>query len=128
MGLCIIAVGVGGLIAPTRLASVGDRFDSRGAWFAIGVVRLTLAALLLWVAAGSRAPRTLRVVACVPAIAGVGALATPLIGVDGAQDVVESWTQQGSGVLRLTTVPILILGGVLACGCMPRRRASSPNT
>jgi hypothetical protein len=70
---------------------------------------------------GSRAPKTLRVVAFIPLVAGI---ATPFVGIERAQTVIEWWTHQGSGVVRLTAVPLLALGGFIAYACAPARRAA----
>jgi len=119
IGLCIVAVGAVGILAPSGLVWIAHRAESPVDLFAVAAIRVALGVLLLLVAPASRAPRTLRVVAVIPLLA---ALATPLMGVERARAIIEWWTQQGSGVVRLTAIPLLALGVFIAYACAPRRR------
>ena len=121
IGLCITAVGAVGIVVPSALVWIGERFATSGEWYALGAVRIAFGLLLLAVAKTSRAPRTLRVVACIPLLAGVGALATPLVGLERARGAIEWWSQRGPGVARLTALPLLALGGFVAYACAPAR-------
>jgi hypothetical protein len=126
MGLCILAVGAIGIVTPSALVGIALRFGTPTEWYALGAVRIALGVLLLWVAKSSRAPRTLRVVAFIPLLAGLGALATPFVGVERARATLEWWTRLGPGYLRLSAIPLLVLGGVIAYACAPARRTASP--
>src|SRR5262249_27314274 len=66
--------------------------------YVIAAVRVAFGVLLFAVAKDSRAPRTLRVVAFIPFVAG---LATPFVGVERAWATIEWWSEQGTGVVRL---------------------------
>jgi hypothetical protein len=99
LGLVIVVVSVVGMVAPSVLLRVASRFDNSAAWYGIAIVRLSLAALLFAAVKGSRSPMLLRVVACVPLLAGLGALATPMTG-----------------------IVLLALGGAMAYPCAPRWR------
>jgi hypothetical protein len=120
IGLYILAVGVIGMIAPSSLIWIAQRFTTPMDWYALAAVRIAVGLLLLSVAKASRTPRTLRVVAFVPLIA---ALAIPVLGVEHARATVEWWMAQGSGLIRLSAVPLLALGGVIVYACAPARRA-----
>lgn len=122
LGLVIVVVSVVGMVAPSVLLRVASRFDNAAAWYGMAIVRLSLAALLFAAAKGSRSPMLLRVVACVPLLAGLGALATPIVGVDRAQAAIAAWSRQGDGVVRLTGIVLLALGGAMAYPCAPRWR------
>jgi hypothetical protein len=122
MGLCIVAVGAIGIVTPSALVWIARRFGTAADWYALAAVRLAFAALLLWVASASRAPRTLRVVALIPLVAGLAALATPFVGVERARAALDWWSGLGSGYVRLTAVPLLALGGFIAYACAPTRR------
>jgi hypothetical protein len=124
IGLCIAAVGAVGIVAPFGLVWIGERFATPKEWYALGAVRVTFGLLLFSVAKTSRAPRTLRAVACVPLLAGLGALATPLVGLERARAAIEWWSQRGTGVVRLSAIPLLALGGFVAYACAPARRAA----
>ena len=121
IGLLIFSVGVIGMVAPSVLLWIAGRFEGPLAWYALAVVRVLLGVLLLVVAKSSRAPRALRVVAFIPLVAG---LAIPLVGVPRARATVEAWSLQGPGVLRLSAIPILLLGGFIAYACTPARGAA----
>jgi hypothetical protein len=121
IGLLILTVGVIGMVVPSALQWIAGRLESPRAWYALAVIRVLLGVLLLVVAKSSRAPRALRVVAFVPLVAG---LAIPLVGVPWARATVEAWSLQGPGVLRLSAIPVLLLGGFIAYACAPARGAA----
>jgi hypothetical protein len=124
IGLCIAAVGAIGILAPSSLVWISQRFGTPAEWYAIGVTRVAIGLLLLAVARTSRAPRALRVIAFIPLLAGVGALATPSIGLERARAIIEWWSRQGPGVLRLPAVFLVALGGFIAYACRPSPRAA----
>src|SRR5262245_7664160 len=121
--MCIVVVGRAGSLAPGPLLWIGQWFTTAGEWYVLGTVRVAFGLLLMSVAKTSRAPRTLRLVACIPLLAGLGALATPMVGLERARAMIEWWSRQGADVARLTAVPLLALGGFVAYACDPARRA-----
>lgn len=123
IGLSILTVGVAGLIAPASLVWIARRFAAPvdWLWYTLAVIRVAFGVLLLFVAKVSRAPKTLRVVAFIPLAAG---LAIPFVGVERAQATVDWWSMQGPGLVRLTTIAIMALGGFIAYACAPSRRAA----
>ena len=120
IGLCIIAVGAVGILAPSGLIWIAQHSIAPGELYFIAAFRVAFGLLLLSVASASRAPKTLRVVAFIPLVAGI---ATPFVGVERAPAIIEWWSQQGSGVVRVTAVLVLALGGFFAYACAPARRA-----
>jgi hypothetical protein len=125
IGLCILTIGAIGIITPSAMVWIARRFDSPVDWYAIGAVRVAVGALLLSVAKSSRAPRMLRVLAFIPLLAGLGALATPFVGVERAQAILEWWSRLAPSYLRLSVIPVLLLGGLIAYACAPARRAAA---
>ena len=123
-GLCIIAFSALGILTPSFLVVIAQRFGTPTAWYAIGTVRLAFGVLLLSVAKTSRAPRTLRVVAFIPLCAGLASFAIAFMGVERARAMLESWSRLGSGYERLSFIPTLVLGGFIAYACAPPRRAA----
>jgi hypothetical protein len=121
MSLVIIAVGAVGILAPLGIVWIAQHSLAPVELYSIAVVRVAFGMLLISVAFASRAPKTLRVVAFIPLVAGI---ATPFVGIERAQTVIEWWTQQGSGVVRLTAVPLLALGGLIAYAYAPARCAA----
>jgi hypothetical protein len=45
---------------------------------------------------------------------GFAALATPFLALERARATLEWWSRLGSGYVRLSAIPVLILGGVVA--------------
>jgi hypothetical protein len=124
LGLCISAVGVGGIFAPSGLVWLAQLFVTSGAFYAIAAVRIAFGLILISVASTSRAPRTLRVLGYVIVILGVTTALTSLVAIGRTRGGIEWWLQQGSGVFRLTGVLVLALGGFVAYACAPTRRAA----
>jgi hypothetical protein len=121
IGLCIVAVGAVGILAPSAFIWIAHHADAPVDLYIISAFRFAFGVLLFAVASTSRAPRTLRVVALAPILA---AIAMPFVGVERARATIEWWTLQGSGVIRLTGIPLLALGGFVAYACAPARRAA----
>ena len=116
IGLLIAAFGTVGILAPAGLIWVTHHAVSPAQLYFIAVVRVAFGVLLISVASGSRASKTLRVVALIPLVAGIS---TPFVGVDRAPAILEWWTKQGSAVIRLTALAVLALGGFVAYACAP---------
>jgi len=125
IGLCIIAVGAIGIIMPSAVVWIAQRFGTPAEWYAIGAVRVAFGLLLLSVAKTSRAPQMLRVVAFIPLLAGLGAFATPFVGVERARATLDWWSHLGTVYIRLSGIPLLTLGGLIAYACAPGRRAAN---
>lgn len=119
IGVCIIAVGVVGLLVPSALIWLAQHSLTPGELYFIAAFRVAFGVLLLSVSSASRIPRTLRVVGFILVVAGI---ATPFIGVERARPIIEWWTLQGSGVVRITSAFVLGLGGFFAYACAPARR------
>jgi hypothetical protein len=123
IGLYILAVGAIGIFAPSSLVWIAQRFTTPVDWYALAAVRVAVGGLLVSVAKASRAPTALRVVALIPLVA---ALAMPFVGVERARATIAWWSLQGSGIVRLSAMPLLTLGGFIAYACAPARRTAEP--
>ncbi len=44
---------------------------------------------------------------------------TGLVAIERADAIFEWWLRQGSGLVRLTGIPLLVLGGFVAYACAP---------
>ena len=122
-GLCIGAVGLVGIVAPSGLIWLAHPFATSGAFYLIALVRSAFGLVLISVASASRAPRALRIMGYVIVIAGITTALTGLVALEQARGAIDWWSQQGSGLLRLTGVLVLALGGFVAYACAPGRRA-----
>ena len=122
-GLCVSAVGVVGILAPSGLVWLARHSTTSGAFYVIAAVRIAFGLILISVASASRAPKALRVLGYVIVVLGITTALMGLVAIGGARGAIEWWLQQGPGVLRLTGVPVLALGGFVAYACAPTRRA-----
>jgi hypothetical protein len=123
-GLCIATVGVVGILAPSGVVWITQHFVTSGAFYVVATVRVAFGLALISVASTSRAPKTLRVLGCVIVIAGIATALTGLLGIGRARAIIEWWLEQGPGVVRLTGVLVLALGGFVAYACGRARRAA----
>ncbi len=124
IGLLIVAVGAVGIIAPSGLVWIAEHSVTSGAFYVIATVRVAFGLVLISVASVSRAPKTLRVLGYLILIAGITTALTGLVAIESAHAIIEWWLLQGSGVIRLTGIPLLALGGFVAYACAPARRAA----
>ena len=124
IGLLIVAVGAVGIIAPSGLVWIAEHSVTSGAFYVIATVRVAFGLVLISVASVSRAPKTLRVLGYLILIAGITTALTGLVAIERAHAIIEWWLRQGSGVVRLTGIPLLALGGFVAYACAPARRAA----
>ncbi len=124
IGLLIGAVGVIGIIAPSGLVWIAEHSVTSGAFYVIATVRIAFGLLLISVAPVSRASKTLRVLGSIILILGITTGLTGLVAIERAYATIEWWLRQGSGVIRLTGIPVLALGTFVAYACAPARRAA----
>ena len=121
MGLCIASAGVAGLIAPSGLVWIAEHSVSSTVFYIIAAIRVAFGLILISVAAVSRAPKALRVLGWLILITGIVTALTGLFAIESAHSIIGWWLQQGSAVLRLTGIPVLLLGGFVAYACAPAR-------
>jgi hypothetical protein len=118
IGWWIIAIGVGGILAPAFLIWVARHFLTPLPLYLVAAFRVAFGLLLLVAAPASRAPRVLRIVAFLPLIGGI---VLPFLGVERAATMIEEWTQLGSALIRLTALALIGLGGFFAYACRRAR-------
>lgn len=123
-GLFVVAVGAAGILAPSGLVWIAHHFVTSGAFYAVAAVRVAFGLVLISVAPASRAPKALRVLGYIVLISGIATALMGLVGMGLARAIIEWWLQQGSGVVRLTGILVLALGGFVAYACAPVRHAA----
>ena len=102
-----ISLGLWGLIAPAMLLAFISGWQTRGGLWAGAILRL-LFGLAVWsVAARSRFPTTLQVLALIAVVAGV---ALPFIGLDRFNRIVAWWSRQPLRFTRAWAVFLIALG------------------
>ena len=124
IGLCITTIGAIGMFAPSGLVWIAKHSGTSSAFYLIAAVRIAFGAVLISVASASRAPRGLRLMGYIILLAGIATGLTGLVGIERARAIIDWWLQQGSGVIRVTSVLLLALGGYVAYACAPVRRAA----
>jgi len=123
VGLLIAAVGLTGLISPAALFTIAGWFTNPDPWYVLAVVRIAVGVLLLVEAKVSRVPRAVRVVAFIPILAGI---AIPIIGVERAGAMMQSWLSVRPAVARLSVLPVLALGSFIAWAFAPAGKGRMP--
>jgi hypothetical protein len=121
LALAIAALGALGVVWPSVLLEVGRAFLSLPGLYAAAALRIVMGAALFLAAPASRAPAVLRVLGAVIFVVG---LATPLIPLESARDLVQWWLGRGSGLARLWAGFALALGSSLAWALLSRPRAT----
>ncbi len=124
-GLFVLAVGAAGLVAPSSLIWIARRAATPGAFYVVATARVAFGVALVLVAPASRAPKALRIVGYVILVAGLTTALTGRLAMGRARDIIEWWLGQGTGVIRLTGLPLMALGGFVAYACAPDRRSLS---
>jgi len=122
IGLLIIAVGAIGLIAPSSLAWIAEHAVTPIAFYVIAATRVAFGLVLILAASASRAPKTLRVLGYIILIAGVTTALMGAVAIERAHAIIGWWLRQGTGVVRLTGIPPMLLGSFIAYACAPAKR------
>jgi len=122
-GLCIAGVGAVGIVEPSVLVWIAQHASTPGAFYAVAAIRIAFGAILISVAPASRAPRGLGLLGWIIVVAGIATALTGLVGMERARDIIEWWLQQGSSVIRATSLLLVALGSFVAYACAPVRRA-----
>jgi uncharacterized membrane protein len=125
MGFIIAGIGVVGIAAPSVLIQFGRSLLTPNGIYIIVAVRVIFGAALLWVAPGSRTPKTLRALGVLILIAGV---LTPFIGVERSRALLDWWLTQGPLFTRAWAGLAVVFGlFIIYSITAPRRSAASPH-
>jgi uncharacterized membrane protein YidH (DUF202 family) len=119
--LLILIAGVGGILEPAGLVWIAQHTVTSGAYWVVALVRVAFGIVLISAASASRAPRAIRVLGIVVVIVGITTAVTAMVGMVRAREIIEWWLQQGPVIVRLSAVPVLLLGGFVAYACAPVR-------
>lgn len=124
IGSCIAAVGLSGLVAPSGLVWIAQHSVTSGVFYVIAAVRVAFGLVLVVAASASRAPRVLRIMGYVIVVVGLATALTGAVGMERAGTIIDWWRQQGKGVIRVTSLILIALGGFVAYACFPARQSS----
>ena len=86
VGLLIVVLGLVGIVVPGALVTIGMKSVTPIGLYVVAALRVVIGLVLLGASSASRMPRTLRVFGVV---ALVGGLATPLLGVERANAIMN---------------------------------------
>jgi len=121
VGLIIAVLGAMGIAAPTTLLDVAAFVLTPVALYVAAALRVAFGLVLFVAAAGSRLPRTLRVLGALIMIAGV---VTPFFGVEGAQAMLSWWSAQGALFTRAWAALAAVFGLFVIYAVAPRRSSA----
>ena len=99
--LLLCAVGVLGVVAPSRLVGFVRSFQTPAGLLFAAALRVVLGVALFFSAPLSRAPEL---------IAAVGVVITPLFGVERFRRLLDWWSARGSVFLRVWAILAMLLG------------------
>jgi hypothetical protein len=111
-----------GIAAPDAFVSSSRFIQTPPVVYVAAVLRVVFGVVLVRVAAGSRAPKFLRVLGFIIVIGG---LLTPLVGVWAAQHILGWWSAGGPALVRVFAGVSLALGVLIIHAAAHDRRGSS---
>lgn len=118
IALLIIFLGLTGLFWPDALLSVGRYSFTSVGIYVVAIARVAIGLVLFLAAPASRAPKALRVIGV---IACVAAVLVAFISIERAQELMNWWSANGMGFIRIAAVAVLLLGSFIAYATAPRR-------
>ncbi len=121
IGVLVVVQGVVGLAVPDVFVSSIRFVQAPPVIYLVAILRVAFGVVLLRAAAGSRAPRFLRVFGCVIV---VGGLLTPFVGIWAGQHILRWGSEGGPSLVRVFAGSSLTLG-VLVFYALVRRRPGS---
>ena len=122
VALFSIVIGIGGLISPESGTEIRRLYFATPArLYPAAAVRVAMGLVVILAAAGSRAPKTLRVLGVIMCLQGLSAI---LMGPEHARAVLEWETMQGTALLRVGAAVALVAGGFIVFAVTSRRPRS----
>jgi len=118
IAVVVLLAGITGIVAPDRLLSVRGLAATQAGLLAVSVARVAIGVVLIMTAPHSRAPKMLQIAGAAVLLAG---LATPLFGVERTRAVLDWEAAQGATLIRVGSVIVVAIGGLLAMALTPRR-------
>jgi hypothetical protein len=113
-----ITIGLMGIFFPSELAAARQHlFDTHGALYVTGSIRVGMGLVLILFAPGSRMPRILRVVGVIMALQGI---VPQFIGVDRGRMILEQQATMGIAAQRVGAAVALATGCFIAAVVTPR--------
>jgi len=124
VGIFVAAFAAAGLIAPSGLNWIAEHGVTPRAFYFYAAVRIAMGLVLISAASASREPKAIRVLGYIILIAGITTAFVGLLAIDRAHAIIAWWLKQGADGVRLTAIPMLVMGSFVAWACAPARRAA----
>ena len=122
VALFSIVIGIGGLISPESGTEIRRLYFATPArLYPAAALRVAMGLVVILAAAGSRAPKALRVLGGILCMQGLSAT---LMGPEHARAVLEWETMQGTAFLRIGAAVALLAGAFMAFALTSRRPRS----
>jgi hypothetical protein len=118
IALIVLLAGVTGIVAPERLLSLRGIAATQAGLLAVSMARVAIGVVLIMTAPRSRAPKMLQIAGAAVLFAG---LATPFFGVERTRAVLNWEAAQGPTLIRVGSLAVVAIGGLLAVALTPRR-------
>jgi hypothetical protein len=123
VALFIALIGLTGIFAPNRLMTISQSSVTPVGIYVAAALRIGIGLVLVRVAPSSRAPKVLFAFGVIAVIAG---LVTLFLGIERAQVLLEWWSAQGPGFIRLWAGLPLVLGGFIAYAILRQGESDPP--
>lgn len=115
-GLFMVLVGAWGVLAPSRLTELVQRFATKSGLLVAVAVRLLLGLVLWFAAPESRAPLLLQMLAVLAVLAAV---VLPFVGVDRYKAIIDWWTKLSPTKQRLWSLLAVLFGASILWALLP---------
>ena len=103
----VAGMGVVGVASPAQLLAIVRKFQTPNGLYAAMGIRLVLGLALFLAAPGSRAPGVLQILGIVIMVAG---LITPMFGLERFRRLLDWWSAQGLGFIRVWAACAMAFG------------------
>ena len=111
----VAGLGVVGMASPSHLLAIVGRFQNPTGLYVATAIRLVLGLALFLSAPDSRAPEVLQLLGIVIMVAG---LITPMVGLERFRRLLDWWSAQGYGFIRVWAALALAFGFYLIYALM----------
>jgi hypothetical protein len=110
LGLLMVLLGLVGVVQPARFRAMFTTMDSQTRFILAIVIRLSMGALLWWLADELRHPHVMRILAVIAVVAAVGVL---VMGRNRLDKLIDWWLSRSDGLLRVSALFAAAFGGYL---------------
>lgn len=116
IGVLSLLLGLWGVLAPSRVADLAQRFGSAGGLWIAAAIRLVFGLALWFAAPASHAPMLFQIFGVVALLA---ALLIPLMGLRRFKALIDWWTTLSPAAMRLNCLVAAAFGGVVLWALLP---------